>query len=168
MIVNQSLRSGIFPDKLKLARIIPLHKKGDTHLLENYRPISILPALSKIFEKVVFEQLYLYFVQNNFLSKSQYGFQKNHSTEHAVLEAVDRISSELDSGKLPITVFLDLSKAFDTLNHDVMLSKLNYYGIKHSSLTRWFDSYLSNRFQYVDINLHKSDTIPISIIKYVY
>ena len=76
LIVNQSLRSGIFPDKLKLARIIPLHKKGNTHLLENYWPISILPALSKIFEKVVFEQLYLYFVQNNFLSKSQYGFQK--------------------------------------------------------------------------------------------
>ena len=130
LIINQSLFSGIFPDKLKIAKIIPLYKKGDSHVLDNYRPISLLPALSKVFERVVFKQLYAYFTSKKLLYKSQYGFREDHSTELATLEFIDKISQDLDNGKIPIALFLDLSKAFDTLNHEILLTKLDYYGIK--------------------------------------
>ena len=109
LLVNQSLKSGIFPDSLKLAKITPIYKKDDVHLIENYRPISVLPSISKVFEKIVFEQLSLYFITNNYFCPSQYGFRKNHSTEHAILEVVDQISSDLDKGNTPIALFLDLS-----------------------------------------------------------
>ena len=115
MIINQSLKSGVFPAKLKIAKVIPLFKKGDRFLIDNYRPISILPVLSKIFEKVVYKQLYEYFILNKLFYKSQHGFKLLHSTETAALEFIDRIYTYLDSGKLPISVYLDLSKAFDTL-----------------------------------------------------
>ena len=109
---------------LKLYRSI---KKGDNTNLDNYRPISIL-------ERVIFDQLYAHFHQNNLLYSSQYGFKKKHSTELAVLELVDRITQELDKGHTPINIFLDLSKAFDTLDHNILLHKLSYYGIKNSAL----------------------------------
>ena len=140
-IINQSLLTGIFPDKLNLAKVIPLYKKDNTHLIENYRPISILPSISKVFEKSVYDQIYAYFTQHAYLSNSQYGFRKDHSTEYAILEIVDRIAYEVENGNVPIAIFLDLSKAFDTLNHDILLSKLQFYGIKGSSLN-WFKSYL--------------------------
>ena len=162
VIINQSLKSGIFPDKLKVAKIIPIHKKDDTDLCENYRPISILPAISKIFEKVVYDQIYSYFLQNELFCKNQYGFKKQHSTEHAVLEAVDRISSGLDSEHTPIAVYLDLSKAFDTLNHNILISKLKYYGFNENSLD-WFKSYLSNRTHFVDLNYTKSNMVENSV-----
>ena len=88
-----------------------------------------MPAFSKNFEKAVFDQLYLYFIQNNLLWKSQYGFRKQHSTQHAVLEAVDRISTDMDIGNTPMAIYLDLSKAFDTLYNKIVLSKLRYYGM---------------------------------------
>ena len=133
-IINQSLLTGIFPDKLKLAKVIPLYKKDNTHLIENHCPISILPSISKVFEKSVYDQIYAYFTQHAYLSNSQYGFRKDHSTEYAILEIVDRITYEVENGNVPISIFLDLSKAFDTLNHDILLSKLQFYGIKGSSL----------------------------------
>ena len=154
LIINQSLATGIFPDKLKNAKITPIHKKESIHTLENYRPISILPTISKIFEKTVFNQLYTYFDNNNYLSPNQYGF----STEHAILEVIDRISSELDTGNTPLTIFLDLSKAFDTLNHEILLHKLKYYGISNTALS-WFKSYLSNRTHYVEIESHRSSYV---------
>ena len=150
-IINQSLCTGIFPDSLKIAKISPIYKKGDAHITDNYRPISLLPVLSKIFEKVVFLQVYDYFVENNLLYDSQYGFRKYHSTEFAALEFTDKIISNLDQGKLPIATFLDLSKAFDTIDHSILIHKLEYYGIRGTSLN-WFKSYLSNRQQYVQFN----------------
>ena len=96
LIINQSLNTGIFPEKFKITKIIPIHKKGDIHLVNNYRPISLLPSISKLFEKVVYEQLYAYLVNNNYLCQNQYGFRKLHSTEHAVLKLVDRIILDLD------------------------------------------------------------------------
>ena len=99
--------------------------------------MSILPSISKILEKVVHEQLYSYFTEHSYLSNNQYGFRKQHSTEHAVLEVLDRITSSLDSGNTPINIFLDLSKAFDTINHKILLAKLKYYGICGTSLN-WF------------------------------
>ena len=140
LILNQSLSTGIyiaFPDRLKIAKIIPLLKKEDPHKLDNHRPISLLPAFSKIFEKAVLIQLYEYFNKINLLYKSQYGFRTLHSTELASLEIIDIIGKDLDNGKLPIGVFLDLSKAFDTLDHTILLDKLLYYGIKGTELA-WF------------------------------
>ena len=151
IIINQSLCTGIFPDKLKKAKVIPLYKKDDNKLFGNYRPISLLSSISKIFERVAFNQLYDYFSSNGLLYESQYGFRKLHSTELAALEFTDRISQEMDAKKIPFSIFLDLSKAFDTLDHNVLLSKLNYYGIKDTALD-WFKSYLTNRTQYVDCN----------------
>ena len=155
LIINQSLASGIFPNRLKIAKVIPLFKKGDIHIVDNYRPISLLPALSKVFEKIVFKQLYDYFLTKKLLYNSQYGFREGHSTEFASLEFIDRISQDLDQGKIPIALYLDLSKAFDTLDHSILLAKLKYYGVRNTELD-WFNSYLNDRYQYVEINGSKS------------
>ena len=126
LILNLSLSTGILPDRLKIAKIIPLFKKEDPHQPDNYRPISLLPV-SKIFEKTVFLQLYEYLNNNTLLYKSQYRFRSLHSTELASLEIIDIIGKNLHNGKLPIGVFLDLSKAFDTLDHTILSDKLLYY-----------------------------------------
>ena len=151
IIINQSLCTGIFPDKLKIAKVIPLYKKDDNKSFGNYRPISLLSSISKIFERVAFNQLYDYFTSNGLLYESQYGFRKLHSTELAALEFTDRISHEMDAKKIPFSIILDLSKAFDTLDHNVLLSKLEYSGIRDTALN-WFKSYLTKRTQYVDCN----------------
>ena len=161
LILNQSLSTEIYPDRLKIAKIIPLFKKEDQHKLYNYRPISLLPAFSKIFEKAVFIQLDEYFNKNNLLYKSQYGFRTVHSTELASLEIIDMIGKDLHNGKLPIWVFLDLSKAFDTLDHTILLDKLLYYGIKGTELA-WFKSYLTYRTQLVSYNGTNSHTLSIA------
>ena len=147
-IINQTLRTGIFPTKLKIAKVTPIYKKDDENLFINYRPISILPAFSKVFEKVIFNQLYDYFDTYKLFYNSQYGFRKNHSTELATIELVDKVTHEMDIGNLPMCIFLDLSKAFDTLNHIILLNKLKYYGLNGTSLTL-FENYLTNRQQYV-------------------
>lgn len=156
-IINQSLITGIFPNKLKIAKVSPLYKKDDPHLFDNYRPISLLPAISKVFEKIVYKQLYNYFTKNKLIYDSQYGFREKHSTELASLELCDRILKYLDDGKIPITLFLDLSKAFDTLDHEILLNKLKYYGIEGICLA-WFKSYLTERTQYVQYGDIKSST----------
>ena len=161
MIINQSLCTGIFPNRLKIAKVLPLFKKGDIYYFDNYRPISLLPTVSKIFEKVVYKQLYDYFSKNSLIYKSQYGFRHLHSTELAALELADRLSSNLDDGEIPITIFLDLSKAFDTLDHKILLSKLKYYGLSESAL-QWFSSYLTDRLQYIHVEGTDSNMLPIS------
>ena len=150
VIINQSLYTGIFPDKLKVAKVLPLYKMGENWLMENYRPISLLSTLSKVFERVVFEQLYEYLHSKNLLYRSQYGFRKDHSTELASVELIDHICKEMDKGDTPFSIFLDLSKAFDMLDHDILVTKLKHYGIDNTPLT-WFKSYLTNRMQFVEI-----------------
>ena len=133
IIINQSLCTGIFPDKLKIAKVIPLFKKDDDKSFGNYRPISLLSSISKIFERVAFNQLYDYLTSNDLLYESQYGFRKYHSTELAALEFTNRIKQEMDAKKISFSVFLDLSKAFDTLDHTILLTKLHYYGVRDTA-----------------------------------
>ncbi len=109
----------------------PLYKNQnlDIHKFNSYRPISLLPAISKIFEKIIYKQTYNYFTNNQLFLNSQYGFRQGHSTEMASLELVDRIAKDIDAKKTPFSIFLDLSKAFDTLDHGILIEKLKYYGI---------------------------------------
>ena len=163
IIINQSLKTGVFPDALKIAKVKPLYKKGDNFCLNNYRPISLLPTISKIFERVMFTQLYSYLNANNLLSEQQYGFRSQHSTELACVKLVDYITTEMDNIKkikTPTAIFLDLSKAFDTLNFNILLNKLHYYGIDGISLSL-IKSYLTDRFQYVQSENSESDLLEI-------
>ena len=162
VIVNQSLYCGEFPESLKLARVIPLYKKDDASFFNNYRPISLLPAISKVYEKVVHKQLLTYMISNKLLYSHQYGFRPMHSTETAVIELVNQLLHMLDDDKVPCCIFMDLSKAFDTLDHKILLSKLSYYGLSQTPLS-WFNSYLSNRIQYVDYNGHNSNKKLVNI-----
>ena len=156
VIINQSLNTGIFPDKLKIAKVLPLYKKECNTIFDNYRPISLLPCIYKIFERVAYNQLYDYFDSHRLFYHSQHGFRTKHSTETATLEFIDKIMRHLDNGELPIAIYIDLSKAFDTIDHTILLSKLNFYGVKDNSLN-WFSSYLSNRKQFVAFKDSTSD-----------
>ena len=158
LILNQCLTNGIFPDKLKIAKVVPIHKSDDDTMFNKYRPISILPTLSKVFEKVIFNQVHEHFHVNNLYLSNQYGFRQKHSTELAVLEVIDRITYQLDQGITPINIYLDLSKALD---HDILLNKLQYYGVNGSALAL-FRSYLTERQQYVDYNETSSSLEHIS------
>ena len=127
LIINQSLTTGIFPDRLKIAKVIPIFKKDGKKLIKNYRPISVLPVISKIFEIALHQQLCDYFTVNGLFSTQQYGFMKNASTELAALELIDRLSNQLNARKTLINLYLDLAKAFDCVSHDILLEKLRYY-----------------------------------------
>ena len=120
--INKMLDSGIFPSGLKIEKILPIFKKGDVNSLNNYRPISLLPTISKIFERIIYDQLYAYFDDNNILSEAQYGFRTKHSTELAAVKLVDYIKNEIDAKYTPVNIYIDLSKAFDTLNFDITLT----------------------------------------------
>ena len=150
-IINCSLSTGVFPDTLKIARVTPIFKDGEKELFQNYRPISVLPSFSKIFERVVFNRLISYLDSNKIICNNQYGFRKNHSTYMSLIDIYDKISMAIDKSEFSIGIFIDLSKAFDTLNHSILLKKLEHYGIRGIAL-KWFNSYLSNRKQCVTLN----------------
>ena len=154
LIINQLITTGIFPDSLKIAKIIPIYKKGEPTDLSNYIPISLLPTISKIFERIIHIQLQEYINRNNLLAEQQYGFRPNHSTEYAAVKLVDYISNKMDDHKIPGTIFIDLSKAFDTLSYDILLYKLEFYGISGVEY-KLLSSYLSNGKQYVMFNNKK-------------
>ena len=147
-VINMSLMEGIFPSELKLAKVVPIFKSGESDKVPNYRPISVLSFFSKIFEKIMYNNVVNFMDKNDTFYKYQFGFRKSHSTQHAIITLVDKITSSLDSGDLIIGVFLDLKKAFDTINHHILFKKLFCYGIRGCTL-KWFDSYLTDRSQFV-------------------
>ena len=161
LITNQIMKTGIFPNKLKLAKVIPIYKKDDPTQVTNYRPISLLPVLSKVIEKTIAKQLSGYFEDNKLFNQNKYGFRPGHSTEHAALELVDKITSQMDNNETPINIFLDLSKAFDTIDHNILLDKLKYYGLDDIAI-QLFRSHLTNRYQYVQIENAKSQLLEIN------
>ena len=149
-IINLSLETGIVPDKMKLAKVIPIYKSKNTDEIKNYRPISLLPAFSKIIENVIHCRLFGYFDKHDLFFNSQYGFWENHSTELAINQFQDTIIKKFQNKLYSIGILLDLSKAFDTLQHQILLNKLQYYGIRGTAL-KWFYSFLTDRCQTVKI-----------------
>ena len=150
-IINLSFRSGTVPDQMKISRVIPLFKSGIKSRFCNYIPISILPAFSKILERAFYNRLYNYLTKYNILCNNQYGFRKGYSTAFALIDMHDKISSALDNKEFAIGFFMDLSKAFDTVNYDILYKKLYHYGIRGVALD-WIKNYLSNGFQFVQFN----------------
>ena len=160
-IVNKSFSQGIFPDLLKIAKIHPIFKNGIKSEFTNYRPISVLPSFSKIFEKLMYNRLITYLSQQSILYNNQFGFRQNHSTLMAMVDMTEKITAALDKKQFTIGVFVDLSKAFDTLNHKILLHKLEHYGIRGIVLN-WFKSYLENRMQFVNYEENCSSHLKIT------
>ena len=155
-ICNQSFLNGVFPTGMKTSKVIPIFKNGDKHNFTNYRPISLLSQFSKILEKLFVLRLDNYIEKHNLLSNHQYGFRTNRSTSMAVMELVENISEAIDNNEYTIGVFIDLSKAFDTIHHGLLLKKMERYGIRGTA-NKWLMSYLTNRNQYVSINNIESE-----------
>lgn len=165
-IINNSLKFGIFPEQLKLALVIPVHKKGDRAVFDNYRPISLLTAFSKIFETAMCGRLVSFLTSCNLLNGTQHGYIKNRSTQTAVFQFTQQIINALENGDMPLGLFLDLSKAYDSLDYDILLLKLQKYGVRGPALM-WFNSYLTGRQQKVVINSenrrYSSSALPLKM-----
>ena len=143
LIANIYFSTGTFPSTLKNPMVIPIYKKEDHTLCNNYRPISLLSNISKIIEKLVHIQLTKSLNKFGILYEKQFGFRNNHSTTHALLEITEKIKQACDTGQFACRVFLDLQKAFDTVNHTILLKKLTHYGIRGIA-NKWFQSFLEN------------------------
>jgi hypothetical protein len=150
-LMNYCIRTDIFPNCLKRSIVIPIFKKGDRNDCKNYRPISLLPVFSEIFEKLLLLQIVNFFNKNNLFSNAQFGFRRGLSTSSAVLSFFDNIVRSFENNNHYKAIFLDLSKAFDTVSHDILIKKLGYYKFSSSSISM-ITSYLSNRTQKVKVN----------------
>ena len=138
-----------------------MHKGGSTEEVNNFRPISLLSIFDKIMEKIMHKRLYEFLEHHDILYENQFGFRKKSSTAHSLIEITEKIKESIDNGNFGCGIFIDLKKAFDTVNHKILLSKLEHYGIR-GSILEWFESYLTNRKQYVFYNGVSSDTKPIT------
>ena len=150
-LFNTSIETICFPDSWKVARVTPIFKDGDKTDKSNYRPISVLPVISRLFEKLVTNQLYQYMNDNGHFSSGQSGFLRLHSTVTCLLKNTDDWYNGMDLGKLVGLVFIDLKKAFDTVDHNILCKKLELYGVQQRKLS-WFESYLTNRKQFCRVN----------------
>ena len=155
-ILNMCIRQGVFPRELKLARVIPIYKSSSKQSISNYRPISILTFISKVFEKILYNHISQYMDRNDTICSNQFGFRKNHSTQQAIITLINKITSDVDSGDIAVNIFIDLKKAFDTVSHSILLKKLYAYGIRGNML-ELCKSYLTDRSQFVMYNGAKSD-----------
>ena len=154
-IINMSFSKGIFPEKLKIVKVIPIHKGGSTQDINNFTPISLLSIFDKIIEKIMHRRLYD-LEHHSILFENQFGFRKNNSTAYALMEITEKIKESIDRGQFGCGIFIDVKKAFDTVNHDILLKKLEHYGVR-DVLLNWFTSYLNGRQQYVFYNGESSD-----------
>ena len=152
------MMEGTFPSILKLGKITPVYEKDNEQLLENYRPISTLPIFGKKIEKTIYTRLYGFFTSNNILNKSHFGFRKSHFTSHALNYSINCIEKYIKKGNNVLGIFIDLSKAFDTIDHKTLLAKLENYGI-HGVVLKIIESCLSNRKQLVNILGEISDEL---------
>ena len=159
-IFNHSFHTGVYPSKLKIAKVIALYKKNSSFLPENYRPISLLSCLDKIFEKLIHKRLMAFINKYKIIILEQYGFLKDHSTMCALIDVIDNVRNYIDKGEYALGIFLDLKKAFDTVNHSILLSKLDFYGFR-GHVNQFIASYLSDRNQYTVINGSKSEIMKI-------
>uniref|UniRef100_A0A1B6M194 Reverse transcriptase domain-containing protein n=1 Tax=Graphocephala atropunctata TaxID=36148 RepID=A0A1B6M194_9HEMI len=170
-LINSSFITGIFPDKLKVSKVKPLFKKGDAQKPCNYRPISILPSFSKIYERAMSLRLIQFLETNNLIDKEQYGFRTGRSVISANIDFIEAIIDAIDKGEKAAGVFMDLSKAFDSVSHPKLLNVLQSLGIRGRAFS-WFQSYLSNRKQFVEvsyINKYNNKTcVPSSLKKLKY
>ena len=154
------MQTGYFPDVLKVGKITPISKKGDQEKFEDYRPVSTLPIIGKLFEKIIYSRLYDYLTFKEILYDNQFGFRKLHSCSHALNYSISEIQKCLDNNKHVIGVYIDLSKAFDTIDHVKLLDKLYMYGVRGTTHSL-FKSYLSYRLQYISILGETSDMLPV-------
>ena len=147
ILINKSFESGIVPSQSKIAKVTPIFKNGDKEIISNYRPISVLPILSKIIEKVVNLRIQNFLINHHLLYANQYGFRKASDTETAVLDTISEIKMQIDKNYKCGIISLNLCKAFDTVNHKILLGKIHDLGVRGIVHT-WFANYLSNKFQY--------------------
>ena len=156
-IVNLSFQTGIYIDVLKISKVAPIFKeKGSDLDYSNYRPISLLSNINKIIEKIMHERLYSFLEQHKCIYELQFGFRAKHSTSHALIDLIEDVRNSIDNNNFSVGVFIDLQKAFDTVDHKILLSKLGHYGIRGKA-NDWFRSYLTGRKQFVSINGSNSD-----------
>ena len=160
-LFNMSLNQGKFPDPLKIARVTPVYKAEDPNVMSNYRPISVLPVFSKILEKLMLKRLSHFFETYNIFYKLQFGFRSRHSTSLALIYLTDIIIQSINNGDTVLGVLIDYSKAFDTVNHNILLSKLNKYGVRGIA-NDWIRNYLSDRKQFTSFNSNNSNSLPIT------
>ena len=145
-IFKTSISSETFPDKLKTSKITPIFKAGEDNDPNNYRPISILSVFNRIFEKLMYNRLIQFIEHNKLLNNAQYGFQTGHSTTQAVLDIINTIHNNMDNRLFSCAVFIDLQKAFDSVNHSILIKKLDCLGVR-GCINNWFESYLSGKKQ---------------------
>ncbi|MBY0580760.1 MAG: hypothetical protein K2P53_03665 [Rickettsiales bacterium] len=154
-LFNKSFINGTFPNLLKLSCVIPIFKNGSKLLCTNYRPISLLSNISKLLEKLMYSRVYSFLNSFNCLNEFQFGFRSKHSTCHALISITEKIRKALDNSNFVCGIFIDLQKAFDTVDHNILISKLKHYGIR-GIVNDWFRSYLTDRKQFVSINGYNS------------
>ena len=150
-LINASFSSGYYPKLLKYAKVIPIYKGKSPYEVSNYRPISLLPYFNRICEKLMYKRLISFIDENKIIYEHQFGFQKGKSTSQAILDMSTKIVTAIENKELSCCVFLDFAKAFDTVDHHILIKKLDYYSIRGTAQD-WFKSYLSNRTQRVSIN----------------
>ena len=159
-IFNLTFLNGTIPDPLKIALVTPIFKDNEANKFENYRPISVITCFSKILEKLMHKRLIKFIEKNKILTKHQYGFRESRSTELAIIELTDKVTKAIDKGEYTLGIFIDLSKAFDTINHKILLQKLEHYGIRGIAHL-WFKNYLTDRKQIVKYNDVRSNKMII-------